>query len=66
MFSLWLSQLMDRVILLGVAVWLHIALKKSNLDSDSSLDNWGMGFLYLAIISQFIPAIQHLIEYWPY
>lgn len=66
MFSLWLSQLVDRIILLGMAVWLHAALKQSNISSDNSLDNLGMGFIYLAIILQFIPAIQHLIEYWPY
>lgn len=66
MFSLWLSQLMDKLILLGIAVWLQNALRRSSEDCNRSLEDLGIGLLYLAIMSQFIPAIQHLIEYWPY
>ena len=66
MFSLWLSQLLDRIIMLGLAVWLHNSLKRSSEFDDYPLDRIGMTCLYIAIITQFIPAIQHLIEYWPY
>lgn len=64
MRSLLLSQVIDKIILLTIVIWIHNILKQISSPSDATINNFAIGFLYFEIIFQLVLAILHLIEYW--